>query len=260
MSGFSPAWLALREPADRAARNAEVLDICARTFAGRPSLAICDLGAGTGASMRALAPLLPTRQHWTLMDHDAANLAAVHGADARSGMTWRTVVTDFAARPACWPAGTDLVTASALLDLTSADWIARFVAALARDRIALLAMLTFDGVIAIDPHHPRDAAVAAAFAVHQTRDKGFGPAAGPEASNVLMRCLSEAGYRLTAGDSPWRIDRDAAALMSETLTGIATAVGETGLVADVDDWLRDRLAATRRLTIGHRDVFARPAD
>jgi hypothetical protein len=260
MTGFSPEWLALREPADRAARHPGVLAACKEAFAHRKGLAICDLGAGTGASLRALAPLLPRPQTWTLVDHDPANLAAVQLPGAGQGLAWRTLVHDFSREPHCWPAGTDLVTASALLDLTSAAWIARFVAALSAGGVAVLATLTFDGVIAAEPAHPLDAEVAAAFRVHQNRDKGFGPAAGPAAADILADHLGGAGYRLTVGDSPWRIGRASDALLRATLDGIAAAVRETGLVSGVDAWLCDRIAHARRLTVGHRDIFARPGD
>ena len=258
MSGFSPEWLALREPADIAARNPGVLDACGLAFAHREALAICDLGAGTGASLRAFTPILPLHQQWTLVDHDPVNLAAVHFSGDDSRVKFRVAVHDFAKQPACWPAHTGLVTASALLDLTSADWIVRLVAALAVDRVAVLATLIFNGVIAADPVHPLDAAVANAFNLHQTGDKGFGPAAGPTAADVMAQSLQDAGYEVTAGDSPWSIDRTAPGFLRQTLEGIAMAVRETGLVPQVDEWLRDRLANVRLLTIGHRDIFARP--
>ena len=258
MNSFSPEWLALREPADLAARNPDVLDACARAFAHREALTICDLGAGSGASLRAFTRMLPAYQQWTLVDHDAANLAAVHFSGDSSRVTYRVTVHDFAKQPGCWPAQTELVTASALLDLTSADWIARFVAALAADRVAVLATLSFDGVIVADPAHPLDAVVATAFGIHQTSDKGFGPAAGPAAAGILTQNLQDTGYEVTAGDSPRKIDRTAPALLRQTLEGIAAAVRETGLIPQVDEWLRDRLANVRVLTIGHRDIFARP--
>jgi hypothetical protein len=276
VSGFSPEWLALREPTDTAARHPAVLAACARTFAGHDSLTICDLGAGTGASVRAFADLLPPRQHWTLVDYDARNLDAARAAlsawaddasrqddalvlkrGART-ITVRTRVQDFAADPACWPADTQLVTASALLDLTSETWIARFAAALAAQHLPLLAVLTFDGVITSEPAHALDSAVAAAFRAHQTGDKGFGPAAGPNATDILEDHLENAGYVITAGDSPWQIDRASAEFLRQNLDGIAAATRETGTVAGIDDWLRDRHTHARRLTIGHRDVFAEP--
>ena len=48
MTGFSAEWLALREPADHAARNLEVLAATARYFGGRETIEVLDLGAGSG--------------------------------------------------------------------------------------------------------------------------------------------------------------------------------------------------------------------
>ena len=66
MTGFSAAWLALREPHDRRARNAEVLDAVASAFAGHASLNVADLACGTGSTYRALSPHLPAQQRWRL--------------------------------------------------------------------------------------------------------------------------------------------------------------------------------------------------
>ena len=68
-------WLALREPADVAARSAlltrEVVDAIGR----RHPLSVLDLGAGTGSNVRYLADRLPAPQRWLLVDRDPTLLA-----------------------------------------------------------------------------------------------------------------------------------------------------------------------------------------
>ena len=262
MSGFSPEWLALREPADIKARNRRVLESCRQAFSNHRDLIICDMGAGTGASVRAFAGFLPQRQDWILIDHDQRNLSAAVAALS----TWpgrdirvQTRQQDFAQTPACWPENTGLVTASALLDLASVGWIDTFVTALAARGLPLLATLTVDGAMAATPAHPLDEAVFTAFRKHQASDKGFGPAAGGDAAIYLERRLADAGYTVAAGESPWVIDRTSPALLHALLTGIADAARETETLdpVEIDDWLGHNAAHTRTLTIGHRDVFAR---
>ena len=75
MSTFSAEWLSLRECADERARNKDVANAFFAWFMQRPSVSVVDLGSGTGANLRAVAPLLPNRQSWTLIDNDAALLA-----------------------------------------------------------------------------------------------------------------------------------------------------------------------------------------
>lgn len=257
MSGFSADWLALREPADRNSRNRTVLKSCQQHFAGRDAITVCDLGAGTGASVRAFTDLLPPKQRWHLIDGDVVLLdQAQRSLAGRDNITFEQ--RDFAVQPACWPADTDLVTASALLDLVSLDWIARFVAALAKARIAVLATLTVDGTILNQPALPLDSRVAAAFRSHQEGDKGFGPAAGPWAGGLLAHHLRGAGYVITSGESPWLLDNSRAALRDAYLEGVVNAVTETGKVAGntLADW--QRAAARGTVRIGHLDIFAKP--
>ena len=71
----SPDWLALREPADAAARAADLVDRVRRRLAGDAPAVIHDLGSGTGSMGRWLAPRLPGPQHWVLYDRDADLLA-----------------------------------------------------------------------------------------------------------------------------------------------------------------------------------------
>lgn len=83
---FSIDWLDLREPADHAARNPELVETLAQWCATRAPR-ILDLGSGTGSSYRGLAPMIGG--HWTLTDIDPALLHEATrrhqaGADLRS--------------------------------------------------------------------------------------------------------------------------------------------------------------------------------
>ncbi len=251
MSGFSPEWLALREPADLAARSRNVMNVCADYFKTRAEVRICDMGAGTGASVHAFARLFSTAK-WTLVDHDAGNLAVAKQRRPEIA----TKVCDFAQNPDCWPDDTTLVTATALLDLTSRDWIDRFVTALRAKRLPLLCTLTVNDALSLTPSQPLDAKVFDAFRKHQHGDKGFGPAMGGDAAAYLEAALKNAGYEITADDSPWRVARGE--LLRQLLEGTANAVRETGRVPDIDTWLSTAQTETTLFVVGHRDVFAIP--
>lgn len=278
MSRFPPEWLALREPVDVASRNVEVLDACAKAFESYETLSICDLGAGTGASVRAFAHLLPRRQRWSLVDHDAANLKSAidslagwsnaasreagenvfehKGRHIEAQTLERNLITD----TALWPEDTELVTASALLDLTSADWITRIVNALYAQHLPLLTTLNFDGHLQASPAHALDDRIFEAFRKHQHTDKGFGAALGADAAETLEAALINAGYLVTGGNSPWHMTVDTQELMHETLRGISAAAIDIGAVSETaaGGWLVDRLSQTETLVVGHRDIFATP--
>src|SRR5881392_1031633 len=67
----SREWLALREPADAAARAPDLVEHLVRELPPTGRWVIHDLGCGTGAMGRWLAPLLPGPQHWVMHDQDA---------------------------------------------------------------------------------------------------------------------------------------------------------------------------------------------
>lgn len=81
---FASKWLALREPADRAARDETLLNK-AITAAG-PTPVVLDLGCGTGSTVRTLSPLLPDSTTWRLVDNDQELLDI-----AASNLPWSTV-------------------------------------------------------------------------------------------------------------------------------------------------------------------------
>jgi hypothetical protein len=284
MAGFSSDWLALREPADRAARGPALLASLAAFAPSAKSLKIMDLGAGTGSTLRAVAPHLPVPQAWVLVDHDGALVETgrqllARWAEASSGddqppapsgdglalrvgsvpvtVTWREA--DLAA--ADWPSlldGVDLVTASALFDLVSAGFVERFADAVAAAGAAVYVALDVDGTAVWSPSHPDDDAVAAAFRRHQGIDKGFGPALGPEASRVLAEALAARGFRVETEKAPWRLGADSRDLIAALAEGWAGAARAAGLeAATVERWLAARRDATG-CVIGHTDLLATP--
>ena len=76
----SRRWLALREPADAAARAPDLVESLRPHLTETGPRVIHDLGCGTGAMGRWLAPLLPGPQHWVVHDRDA-DLLEVAAAD-----------------------------------------------------------------------------------------------------------------------------------------------------------------------------------
>lgn len=284
MSDFSPEWLRLREPADHRARNRALMDEVARLLAGRDTIRVVDLGSGLGSNLRALAPCLGGNQSWRLLDHDAALLAAARtelrgwgsADDDRENLvvqahgccvTVRTEELDLAhhAERIVDPE-TDLVTAAALFDLASPRWIERLADLIARKRVPFYAALTYDGVDRGDPPHPLDDPMLKALHVHQHRDKGFGPAAGPDAINVLREAFTARGYRVRMAASPWILGEADAAMLTMLGEGVVAAVAETGLVsaADIEAWRRFHMpeGVWRGVTwtVGHADLLALPPE
>ena len=276
MSGFDPKWLDLREPVDHRSRNDDLAKALTRHFGRRPSISVLDLGCGTGSNLRATAPLLGAEQHWTLVDHDQALLDAAIArlcawastaerrdsqlALSRGGkrITVRFRRTDLAFDlEGAFATSADLVTASALFDLVSDDFIATLASEIARRKTCFYTVLTYNGLQRWTPKHEADEALASAFRAHQVRDKGFGDAAGPMAPALLATAFDAAGYTVSEADSAWRLEAGDEVLIAELVPGFVAAVRETELVPEpkITDWLE--LNRTGAL-VGHTDTLALP--
>ncbi len=212
-----------------------------------------DLGCGTGATWRALAPLLPEATRWRFVDHDPELLARAGEAAGRDAELVRADLADVGALPLD---DATLITASALLDLVSEAWIAQL---LRRLQVPFYAALSYVGRMEWTPEDPRDAVVAAAFDRHQGGDKGFGPALGPAAAERCVGLLEAAGFTVETAPSPWRLGSDQVALQRALVEGVATAAAEAG-AEDAAAWgtRRGELAIRTRCTIGHLDLLAIP--
>ncbi|MGD9801854.1 MAG: class I SAM-dependent methyltransferase [Hyphomicrobiaceae bacterium] len=276
MSGFSPEWLALREPVDHRSRDAGVAEQLRAQFTDRDSIRVVDLGCGTGSNLRGTFHLLPDEQHWTLVDYDQQLLSAARQSISdwadrhEAGKDELTVYKDGkvlrigfrsvdlnADLDRALGTTTDLITASAFFDLCSTTFIERFSAAVARLKAVFFTVLTYNGEQQWSPSHPADAKMLAAFCAHQTSDKGFGPSAGPSAAAALRTSFEAAGYDVTEGDSPWIIDASDRQLIADLATGFAGAVTETGAVdaSRIASW---SAVARDGAVVGHTDTLALP--
>jgi SAM-dependent methyltransferase len=265
MSDFPAEWLALREPYDRAARNSAVLDAVAGAFADRPSIAVVDLGCGTGSMLRAIAPRLPAIQSWRLVDNDLSLLARAAALAEPPHLMVTAKPIDLARDlELALEAPLDLVTASALLDLVSSEWLERLIVEVAARRLPVYATLTYDGRVELEPAVAMDAEIVAAFNRHQRTDKGFGPALGPAAATRAPERFKSVGYTEAHGASDWVFgpaDRDMQDALFVGLAGAAAAMSVASQDA-IARWLAARRAhlahGRSRLRVGHLDVFARP--
>ena len=183
---FAAGWLDLREPYDRAARSRALLQSLTAWRQGRGRLQVVDLGAGTGANLRCTATALGGEQDWTLLELDPALIEAGRGRLAQATVGWHYRQLDLAIDlERSVDGGVDLITASALLDLVSEAWLERLVKLQRRTGAALLLVLSVDGRIAWTPMEADDRSVSEVVNRHQLTDKGFGPALGARAVEVL---------------------------------------------------------------------------
>lgn len=264
MSSFSAAWLELREPYDRRARNSAVTDAVAAALAALPAVTIVDLACGIGSTFRALSPRIKTRQTWRLVDNDLSLLARAPQSSPPNVSITTAPIDLSHDLEAALDGPVDLVTTSALLDLVSGDWLERFAIEAAARRLPVYAALNYDGRIEFLPEDGGDKAIVAAVNAHQHTDKGFGPALGPTAARAAVERFERIGYAVAQGASDWTFGPPDKNIQLEVLSGWASAASEIGGIAfdDMVDWLkrrRDLVSAGRStIRVGHVDFFARP--
>jgi hypothetical protein len=259
------AWLALREPADAAARSAAVTHAVLDRIDGIEPLRVLDLGAGTGANLRFLGPRIPVNQQWLLVDRNAALLEEVAAItpSLRTRCDVETRRLDLETLDAAIFLNRHLVTASALLDLVSEAWLTELAVRTQARGAAVLFALTYDGRSRCSPAEPEDDVVRELFNRHQKAQRGIGgPAAGPDAVDCAERAFVAAGYRTQRAASDWVLPPEAHALQRRLIEGWAAPAVEMepGLEPTLRDWLRRRLGHVRegrsQIIVGHEDFAA----
>jgi hypothetical protein len=273
VSGFSVDWLALREPVDAASRCVRLgglaLDALTRGRAATPCIDVIDLGAGTGANLRYVAPLIDVEQNWLLVENDPVLLeaAAAHLQSwlPRFHCRAQILALDLATQLQDLPlrAGT-LLTASALLDLVSEAWLRTLVEHVTTAGAIAWFALSYDGRIECYPPEPEDSQVCELVNLHQLTDKGFGAALGPGAGRSIKQILAAHGYHVHSAPSDWHVAPEHLALQHALVEGWCQAAVEIAphRAPALHGWLtrrRAHIAAARsELRVGHVDIVGHP--
>jgi hypothetical protein len=219
---------------------------------------IHDLGGGSGAMGRWLAPRLPGPQHWVIHDRDADLLDLAVADPPGPAATVEARQSDITRLTPDGLAGASLITASAVLDLLTADELGRMLRACA-GRPMLLA-LTVRGRVILSPADPLDARIGAAFNAHQRR----GGLLGPDAVAAAVEQLRGTGAEVLVRPSPWRLDAAHADLTAAWLDGWVAAACEQepalgAAAGDYRDWrLTQATAGELAVTVDHADLLVLP--
>ena len=250
---FSKQWLALREQSDHAARDAQLLTKAVEAAGENP--VIVDLGSGTGSTVRALEPFLPEGAEWRLVDNDDSLLEVAGAELGDRASLHRLDISDLEKLPL---ENATLVTASALIDLVSRQWLENFVE---KVQVPVYFALSYDGVMNWMPENSLDNSITQAFNNHQRSDKGFGSALGPDSVSVAEEVFKSAGFDVFTAPSPWQLGPAEEELQQALVQGIAEAALETGQ-QDAVFWAEIRTSQARETDciIGHGDILALPKD
>jgi hypothetical protein len=265
----SPEWLTLREPADAAARAPSLVQEVRSHLPSDGWAAVHDLGSGTGSMARWLAVQLPGPQHWVMYDRDEELLTRA-AADPPAGASDGAPVTiearqcDITRLVPDELAGAHLITASALLDMMTAEELDRLIVTCAGAGCPVLLTLTVTGRVDLSPADPFDQAVTDAFNAHQRRMAGTRRLLGPDAAGAAVDACTRLGLEVLCRPSPWLLGAGQAALSAEWFSGWLGAACEQQpeLGAVAPSYARRRLAEAVEgrlsVTVHHQDLLARP--
>jgi hypothetical protein len=263
---IDPRWLAARVVADTAARAAtlnalipELISCLIKIGDGADGIEIIDLGAGTGANQRWLAPRLPFRQRWVHLDHDPVISRSLP-------LPADTMIIDGSVEALArllddHDGDRRLVTCSALLDVLTRAQLDAVCGALIDNQVPALLSLTVTGTLGVTPSHEDDQLLLDAFNDHQRRASR----AGPEATSLASRELQAGGFRVLCQETPWELTAasDRAFVEQVLLERLDAAVAQDRVLApSAAQWFELRRAQLAvgilRIDIGHCDILALP--
>lgn len=261
-------WLALREPADAAARSKDLVEAL-RPHLPTDGVVIHDLGCGTGSMARWLAPQLAGPQHWVSYERDKDLLARAASAPPPMSLdghqaTTETRLRDITHLRADDLDGASLATASALLDMMTGEEIERMVASIAAAECPALITLSVTGHVDLLPAHPLDDQLTSAFNAHQMRGTAHGRLLGPTAVDMAAAEFQRTDYMVLLAASPWVLDTRHTELITSWFEGWVGAACEQdpSLRIEASEYRSRRTQQIEghqlTATIHHRDLLALP--
>lgn len=262
-----PAWFALRESADGHARDPRLARRLAGLFIDTPTIRVLDLAAGTGANLRAIAPLLGEMQEWTLVENsptlleDAAFRIAEWADEARAvgdslvvskgdrhiGVSFR-IADSARAFETLLARQPDLVTANPMPEMAAPLWAKRFAKAVTESGASLFCPLIANGTAHFTPPHSLDAALSGL---------GAGKASAARTAEILGTALRAEGFTVEKAPSAWQLGAGDGALIAAILDRMAEAA-ESATPEDRAAWRAFHGKGLESLVIGHDDLFAYP--
>jgi hypothetical protein len=261
-----PGWLAARAAADTSARASTVetllpdlINYLIEIRAVDGILEIIDLGAGTGANQKWLAPRLPFQQRWIHLDHDPVISRAL--PQPSDTMIIDSSVESLGRLLAEGSVDHRLVTCSALLDVLTTAQLDAVCEAVIDNQVPALFSLSVTGAQSVSPVDPHDQRLLDAFNDHQHR----AGRAGPEAITLAGTALRAGGFTVRSAETPWQLSAPddsafVAQLLQERLD--AAVAQDPGLSVIAKAWFELRRAQLElgvlQIEVGHRDILALP--
>ena len=222
-------------------------------------LEIIDLGAGTGANQRWLAPRLPFQQRWIHLDHDPVISRSLPLPDD-------TMIIDGSVEAlgrllAGGNGDHRLVACSALLDVLTMGQLDAVCQSLIENQVPAFFSLSVTGTLSISPLDPHDQRLLDAFNDHQRR----AGQPGPEAVTLAVDALCAADFTVHTEETPWQLTAASESMFVEQLLQErldAAVAQDSSLAAVAKAWFELRRVQLRlgvlKIEVGHRDILALP--
>ncbi len=282
-------WLRIRESYDHRSRAEDLIRQLNTFYEDRRAIRIMDLSCGTGGNFRYLAPRLRGNQTWLLQDHSTLllnkTLETTEAWALQNGFRFTATSDRFfyletgEAAINCalkleslednlenlpW-ANHDVITASALLDHTSQEWLANLFRILEKLDLAFLFALHYNGMMVWQPAHPLDARITTAFNRFMRSDRGMGALLGDRAPSVATRIAEQSHFEISQSRSDWNLtekDGDLIIRQIQYIEEAARRMIDQDSLEILDNWSSQKKYEARggrcRLTVGHTDILGLP--